>query len=129
MEDSLHLLYSFKREYIDATRSKKAFVSMIDRCFEHCLFPFFGNAQEIFFYNTSRVLVTGLLERIVFSRLPAQPCDHREWLWESFGLRFQGWRMVERSQPSERFFRESFDSVVSITFEKFLERGNYSVYI
>lgn len=34
MEDSLHLLYSFKREYIDATRSKKAFVSMIDRCFE-----------------------------------------------------------------------------------------------
>lgn len=66
MEDSLHLLYSFKRECIDATRSKKAFVSMIDRCFEHCSFPFFGNAQEIF-YNTSRVLVTGLLERIVFS--------------------------------------------------------------
>lgn len=29
--------------------------------------------------------------------------------------------------PTERFFRESFDSVVSITFEKFLERGNYYI--
>lgn len=42
---------------------------------------------------TSRVLVTGLLERIVvYPDYLAQPCDHRatERLWESLELRFQG---------------------------------------
>lgn len=114
----------------------RTYPCLIDRIVEHFV-PFLWECAGKLLLtrcNTSRVLVTGLLERIVFSWLPAQPCDHRERLWESFGLRFQGWRMVERSQPSERFFREKieslcFDLVVSITFEKFLKGGNYSMYI
>lgn len=86
----------------------RTYPCLIDRIVEHFV-PFLWECAGKLLLtrcNTSRVLVTGLLERIVFSWLPAQPCDHRERLWESFGLRFQGWRMVERSQPSERFFFE-----------------------